>query len=427
MSGKYISFNRPKDWQAFERLTRDLFVRLHGNIHFDLHGRGGQNQSGVDVLGRDSSGQWIGVQCKGKEDASFNAHKGASETELRSEINKARRFNTQLGLFVFLTTGPNNAKLKEIAREISEDHAKQGLFRIEFHGWDWIESKLSDHLDLATNYGLASVLQAESVAPSPIAAQIGQRLQAVLDLINAKRFSSDTLTLQGLARRLDMKDWRKLEQIAAGLSNNSFDEIANIADHLGISAEWLLEGKRSPFEPDSQFFNGALGHYEVIKRAEPRTIYFVRSRGPKIWSNAIICLILDDVRWRTFGMLYPIRAQVGAGGSAQIFEFCCLVRRLRLDSSRYSWQCKGRHVTDDEFEELLSGQVYPGTILMSGLEDYWWDDFGDQDASRLSGDVPHMADLSEAITIARWGLKSAQADAEHSPMAQEKLAWAGFL
>ena len=33
------AFNKPRDWQDFERMTRDLFAALHGTIHVDRHGR----------------------------------------------------------------------------------------------------------------------------------------------------------------------------------------------------------------------------------------------------------------------------------------------------------------------------------------------------------------------------------------------------
>jgi hypothetical protein len=50
-SGSATLFNRPRDWQAFERLARDLFARITGDVHMDLHGRDGQPQGGVISLG----------------------------------------------------------------------------------------------------------------------------------------------------------------------------------------------------------------------------------------------------------------------------------------------------------------------------------------------------------------------------------------
>jgi hypothetical protein len=75
----------------------------------------------------------------------------------------------KLDVFVLVTTGPNDANLKRAAAKLNAEQKRRGGFRIEVHGWDWIEGKLKEHVDLAAQYGLIAVI--EEVAPRSKVAQ----------------------------------------------------------------------------------------------------------------------------------------------------------------------------------------------------------------------------------------------------------------
>jgi hypothetical protein len=60
-------FTAPIDWQAFERMCRDLFSGIWSDKLAHLHGRTGQPQSGVDVYGYEPGVGLVGVQCKGRD------------------------------------------------------------------------------------------------------------------------------------------------------------------------------------------------------------------------------------------------------------------------------------------------------------------------------------------------------------------------
>jgi hypothetical protein len=57
---------KPKDWQAFQRGCVILFREELGDPNAQEYGRGGQSQSGIDVLGRRSGRhEWhVGIQCR---------------------------------------------------------------------------------------------------------------------------------------------------------------------------------------------------------------------------------------------------------------------------------------------------------------------------------------------------------------------------
>ena len=58
----------PKDWEKFEKLIRDLHQAELRDLDFQLHGRSGQRQYGVDSYGWSASlDGWVGIQCKLKD------------------------------------------------------------------------------------------------------------------------------------------------------------------------------------------------------------------------------------------------------------------------------------------------------------------------------------------------------------------------
>lgn len=134
----------PKSWEKFEDLTRSLFAAVWKTPLAQKNGRSGQQQHGVDVYGTLSTtpSKNFGVQCKGK-----NGCYGAKATivEFDSELAKAERFKPSLGHWTFATTAPNDARLQEHARIVSERRVNEGKFPVEAIGWDTIQALLSIH------------------------------------------------------------------------------------------------------------------------------------------------------------------------------------------------------------------------------------------------------------------------------------------
>lgn len=427
-SGTARAFNRPIDWQAFERLTRDLFARLLGDGHTDLNGSSGQPQAGVDVWGTDQrTGASVGIQCKGRNDAHFDRHAAVTEREFRAEVQNALSFTPRLNRFVFLTTGPNDERLKRIAREISEQHAKEGLFDVKFHGWDWIEGKLASNLDLAIGYDLTAVvlMPAPAIGASTIAKSIGARLQQAIRLMNEGRPADKPVSIQSLARPLGHSSWRRLEQIAEGSSEADISELTALASGLGLNAAWLIEGREEPFWLDAEGRHAPfMTLYDQIRALKPERVYFVRRCDNGF--DALITVKLDALRYRTFTMLYPLRSQVGAGGAAQIFEFCCLVRKLSAHGADWPIPCSGRHIDGEGFNALLSGRAYAGALLQHFHDDLWWDAFAALALDRARGEGTYWRELGSAMVTALHILGEYRQSAPRVDWRRDILNWAGF-
>lgn len=138
----------PKSWEKFEDLTRALFAAVWVAPLTQKNGRSGQQQHGVDIYGTPQAtpGKNFGVQCKGK-----NEGYGAKATivEFNAELAKAEKFKPTLGYWTFATTAPNDARLQEHARLVSEQRVKEGKFPVDAIGWDTMLALLSSHQAVA--------------------------------------------------------------------------------------------------------------------------------------------------------------------------------------------------------------------------------------------------------------------------------------
>lgn len=425
-------FNRPSDWQSFERLTRDLYQRLLGDHDTDLHGRSGQAQGGVDVFGSDHrTGQVVGVQCKGRDDPAGQAAGHLSEGELRAEVAKAATFHPPIDKYVILTTGANDAALQAIAREITAIHAREGRFSVEVHAWDWIESHLAEHVDLAVGYGLIAVCQ-PSAAPrraSPIAVAIGARLAHAIDLMNVDRHEDDFFTVQRLASRVGYDSWHRLEEILDGVPDVGETELRHVAASLGIHFDWLFEGKATPFLPDLDTHTANVEEiYDAIMLARPDRLVFVRRRDEEHGHYDIaIALKHDDARWEVLPECFPGSDRVGGGGARALFDLCRLVRRLE---ARWAMDLDllitGIHLAGDDFQQLIEGEIYPGAVLRRLYNDPWWQDFGGLRTDLVKGDEPPAVTLRNAIAVVRHQLAGARDSAKRSKYWADALEWGRF-
>lgn len=426
------SFNLPRDWSAFEHLTRDLLVRLLGDEHVDLNGRSGQPQAGIDVWGTDrQTGQRVGIQCKGRSDAVLGESSALSLREFLAAVEKAKCFVPPIDSFILLTTGPNDVRLKQAARELSEAHAASGLFTVAFHGWDWIEGKLDQHVDLAARYGLVAVVHPAMATAGPasqIAVEIGARLTEAIAAMNRGREGDKLFTLQGLARHAGHSDWRRLEDIALGAADADEAELRALADALALNPVWLIEGKGAPFDIDAETGPRRVEQlYDAIVAMKPQRIVFVRQRdGGHGHHDAFIAVERDALRWFIFRDTHPACDRVGGGGSHDLLELCRLMRRFDHEAVDCRILCHGRHLDSPEFEQVLEGEVYPGSVLDFYRHDRWWEGFAALRLDWIDGDGPHWTALRNAIGIVEHRLARARTSARTHAHAREALAWGRF-
>ena len=132
----------PENWEDFESLCCDLWREIWKDPNTKKHGRQGQKQHGVDVYGRpNQKQQWAGVQCKEKDNYQ---NKKLTQSEVEEEVENAKGFQPPLSEFIIATTGPKDAKIDQLTREITEDHLARGLFPVTVWAWKDIRDRLPD-------------------------------------------------------------------------------------------------------------------------------------------------------------------------------------------------------------------------------------------------------------------------------------------
>jgi hypothetical protein len=149
-----LSFTPPKNWQDFELLSKEV-AKKRFDCEFDMFGRAGQKQDGIDVIGVDKEYQHIGIQCKHKKaDApkSKKIHLTISKKVIEEEIKKADGLKPPLNKLIVATTSFRDAVLQRHISAINLDRTKRRLFGVELWTWETFEEELNNHPELSYLY-----------------------------------------------------------------------------------------------------------------------------------------------------------------------------------------------------------------------------------------------------------------------------------
>ncbi|MCG5076490.1 restriction endonuclease [Paraburkholderia tagetis] len=128
----HADYAPPRSWEQFEELCADVFQSAWRDPALVRHGRAGQRQNGVDIVGRNGAIYPIGIQCKRRSKWPVSK---LTIKEVDAEIKDALNFKPSLKVFYILTTAPDDVLLLDHVRRINEQHEKQKLFEVVLLGW----------------------------------------------------------------------------------------------------------------------------------------------------------------------------------------------------------------------------------------------------------------------------------------------------
>lgn len=140
---------KPKSWDEFEDITWEIYKRKWHDNYAQKHGRKGQAQNGIDIYGRqNSSGKYIGVQCKRYEDNKLN------KKIIKAEIVKAEGFLSPLSEYIIATTASRDTKLQDLVRSLNEERESENKFPVYIVFWEDICNDLAapNNRDLLKKY-----------------------------------------------------------------------------------------------------------------------------------------------------------------------------------------------------------------------------------------------------------------------------------
>jgi|GEM_PF-3825895 len=253
----------PSNSTDFERICRALFAKHWRIVDTQLNGISGQRQNGVDFYGTHLNGRVHGGQSKLHQTPAK-----LTEEELQDEVEKARSFQPKLDQYIVATTSRRDAKLQELARQITKDHRAGGLFEVLVYAWDDIVELLNEHGDVRDQYfdgltpkqakkiyaQLARIARIErNFADLRVRSEIGGHAEieiAVSDL-KAGRITEARQRLRDLQQRhWDSLSEREKYRVLANLGH-----CARVEEDFDVAGKLFLEAKgHLPEDENARYF-----------------------------------------------------------------------------------------------------------------------------------------------------------------------------
>lgn len=139
---------KPKSWEEFEEMVRDLYALIWDDRETQRHGRTGQPQAGVDVYGQpaQSHSKYVGIQCKRFDKTPLTVK------VIREELAKAKTFRPRISKFIIATTKSRDVAVQAAVRKINGMASRQKPFPVAVMFWEDLWNKLIEHQELLRKY-----------------------------------------------------------------------------------------------------------------------------------------------------------------------------------------------------------------------------------------------------------------------------------
>ncbi|TIP29615.1 MAG: hypothetical protein E5X67_06135 [Mesorhizobium sp.] len=166
-----IQIPKPKDWQTFQRNCVTLFALvLNDPLLMQEYGRSGENQGGIDLLGRRNSNpnHYVGIQCR-------LITKAMSKETVLSDCRKALRLPFNLREIVFATSLPDSVSLTKLAYTIEQILRREGRqVSVAILGWNSLENLIARHQQAFDVFMPIPGAKTSSIADERLQAAIAQ-------------------------------------------------------------------------------------------------------------------------------------------------------------------------------------------------------------------------------------------------------------
>jgi hypothetical protein len=152
--GNYkLTFLPPQNWQDFETFLKGLVDIIWKQEGWQLYGRQGQNQSGVDLLGYDDKGKYTAIQAKKKGSTNSEGiiltNSLLTSTLIEKEILSAESIKEpEIERLIFATTSTRDKKVQDIIRSLNSKRKKNGNFSVEIWFWEDFQVYIENHIEL---------------------------------------------------------------------------------------------------------------------------------------------------------------------------------------------------------------------------------------------------------------------------------------
>ncbi|RWE64146.1 hypothetical protein [Mesorhizobium sp.] len=175
---------KPKDWQALQRGCVILFRDELNDPNTVEYGRGGQDQRGIDVIGRRNGdpNHYVGVQCR-------RVTKPLKQAKILSDCRAALQLEAGLKEIIFATTAEDDTHATDAAVAVEKALREEGHdLTVSLYGWGALQVLIALHEQAYAFFFPASVSTSAPQQPLPgdrapgdlagqIALQVGEQLR----------------------------------------------------------------------------------------------------------------------------------------------------------------------------------------------------------------------------------------------------------
>src|SRR5262249_14815934 len=187
-----------------------------------------------DIYGRPGRKKYAGVQCKGRSKWPPDT---LTTDDIDAEVAKAKKYRPKLTEFIIATVDPNDKKIQDHARKITERHANNSLFSVTVASWAESTRRLTQHGDLvAKHYGYvynAEIKQDVKELPDRILQAVRQEIADLRAGDRAALQAENVISVPSIAEALERDLAGRYER---ALHRSFFpeaaiaDEFQNLAD-----------------------------------------------------------------------------------------------------------------------------------------------------------------------------------------------------
>ena len=148
-----VTYLPPQNWQDFEKFLKGLVDVIWKEEGWQIYGRQGQCQSGVDLYGYDEQRRFTGIQCKKKIQTDplgkILNNSLLTRKMIEEEIASAEKLNhPRLERLIFATTSLRDIKVQNTIQTISNDRLKKDKFVIDIWFWEDLQVYIETHIEL---------------------------------------------------------------------------------------------------------------------------------------------------------------------------------------------------------------------------------------------------------------------------------------
>ena len=139
----FISFPKINNPEIFEEFCRDI-LNIKYNLNFNLYGRKGQKQDGIDIYSDSKDKLLIVAQCKNK--SKINLPKFYSQ--ITTDINSTENLNFKINEYIVMTTLDRDKNIQDFIIDINNKFS----FKISIMFWQDFENIIIDNQNIQYKY-----------------------------------------------------------------------------------------------------------------------------------------------------------------------------------------------------------------------------------------------------------------------------------